>query len=352
MEENFNLMLPRQRVLRAMDFKAPDIIPLQIFPAPGGLYEHGQKLVDLIRSCGHDFGDLSHLTLPNPPQPEDFDPDSRYHAVKVDQWGTTWEYRIFGVWGHPIHWPLNDLCNLENYMAPPVPPTAGAGLDTAKATADAHRQKYFLLGNGGMLLERMRALRRFEYVLMDIADNTAEINQIADIILENDKGHVCRSLALDVDGVGFGDDLGTQNALMISPVTFQRFFKPRYRDLFEPIVRAGKHICFHSCGLISSILDDLREVGVTSIWPQLPLYDLRELAQRCRDLRISVQLHPDRGDLMQRGTPDQVRDHVHRLIETFDTANGGSWLYLEIDPGFPYANVEALFKIAMELRKC
>jgi hypothetical protein len=33
---------------------------------------------------------------------------------------------------------------------------------------------------------------------------------------------------------------------------------------------------------------------------------LHELKNRCRDLGISVQLHPDRGDLMQRGTPQQV----------------------------------------------
>jgi hypothetical protein len=29
---------------------------------------------------------------------------------------------------------------------------------------------------------------------------------------------------------------------------------------------------------------------------------------------------------------------------------GGSWLYIEVDPGFPYENVEALFQVAMEAR--
>ena len=68
-------MIPRERVLKAMDFQRPDIIPLQIYPAPSGLYEHGQKLLDLIKACGHDFGDLNGVTLPIPPGPEDFDPD-------------------------------------------------------------------------------------------------------------------------------------------------------------------------------------------------------------------------------------------------------------------------------------
>ena len=264
--------------------------------------------------------------------------------------GNNLGYRIFGIWGHPIAWPLDDLSKLDSYTAPPTPPTSGPALEAAKANADAHKQKYFLVGGGGELFEKMRALRRFEDVLMDLADDTPEINRMADIILDYDKGHVRWSLALDVDCVSFGDDLGTQNALMISPAVFRRFFKPRYKDLFEPAVRAGKHIFLHTCGQVSSILEDLREVGFDSIWPQLPLFDLPELAKRCRDLGMSVMLHPDRGDLMQRGTPDQVRDYVYRLLDTFDTANGGSWLYIEIDPGFPYANVEALFETAMELR--
>jgi hypothetical protein len=53
---------------------------------------------------------------------------------------------------------------------------------------------------------------------------------------------------------------------------------------------------------------------------------------------------------MQRGTPAQIRDYVLRLLDTFDTANGGSWLYIEIDPGFPWKNVEALFSVAREVR--
>jgi hypothetical protein len=343
-------MIPRERVLKAMDFQTPDIIPLQIYPAPSGLYEHGQKLLDLIKTCGHDFGDLSGLTLPEPPGPDDFDPDGRYHTFRTDEWGTKWEYRIYGIWGHPVEWPLNDLSKLDSYKAPQTPPSSGPEFESAKSYAEIHKQKYFLMGGGGALFEALRWLRRFEYILMDIADDTPEINRIADIVMEYDKGHICRSLALDVDAVSFGDDLGTQNALMISPEVFKRFFKPRYRELFEPIVKSGKHICFHSCGQISSVLDDLREIGVDAVWPQLPLYNLRELKNRCRDLGISVQLHPDRGDLMQRGTPQQVREYVYRLIDTFDTANGGSWLYIEIDPGFPFANVEALFEIAIELR--
>jgi len=136
----------------------------------------------------------------------------------------------------------------------------------------------------------------------------------------------------------------------VAPDVWRRFFKPRYRELFEPIRRANKDIFFHCCGRVTPILEDLREVGVTVIWPQLTAFELTDLARRCRELRLTVELHPDRGDLMQRCGPDQIRAYLARLFDVFDTTHGGSWLYLEIDPGFPFENVEALFDVARQMR--
>lgn len=344
-------MLPRQRVEAAIGFRAPDVVPLRIYAAPGGLYEHGERLADLIRACGHDFGDLSGLTLPPLPGPEDFDPDGRYHAVRTDEWGTTWEYRIYGIWGHPIAWPLNDLDRLASYRPPDPPPWEGPDVDAARAACRAEQARYFVLGGGGSLFEKLHSVRRFEDVLMDLAADTPQIHRLADLIVEHYLAHVRRAVAIGVDGVAFGDDYGTQEALIVSPQTWRRFFKPRYQVLFEPVRRAGKRIFFHTCGQVGPILEDLRDLGVDVIWPQLTAFDVAELARRCRDLGLTVELHPDRGDLMQRGTPDQVRRYLYRLLETFGTAEGGSWLYLEVDPGFPWPNVQALFETAMELRE-
>jgi len=343
-------MLPRERIEAAISFRPPDKLPLRIFAAAGGLYEHGQKLVDLIKACGHDFGDLSGLTLPEPPGPEDFDPDGRYHAIRTDEWGTTWEYRIYGIWGHPTAWPLNDLSRLDSYVPPPPPAAEGPEVEAARTACAVQRERYFLLGFGGSLFEKLHSLRRFEEVLMDIALDTPEINRIMDLITAYAAGHVSRSLALDVDGVAFGDDYGTQEAPLLAPDTWRRFFRPRYERLFAPIRAAGRRICFHTCGRVGPWLQDFRELGMDVIWPQLTAFDVPELVRICRDLGLAVELHPDRGDLMQRSTPEQVRSYVYRLLEAFDTASGGSWLYLEVDPGFPWANVEALFGVAMELR--
>jgi hypothetical protein len=343
-------MLPRERVHAALSYKTPDRIPLEIHPSPAGLYEHGPKLLELMKACGHDFGDARRFAMPDPPGPEAFDADGRYHALHRDEWGTTWEHRIFGIWGHPVEWPLNDLCALPQWRAPDPRADGGPVFEKALSDAALHRRTWFQTAGAGALFETLRAVRRFELVLMDLEDDTPEINRIADVVNGDNKDQVRHALRLGADAVAFGDDLGTQNNLMVSPDVFRRFFKPRYAELFAPAVAAGTRVFFHSCGQVTTILEDLREVGVDAVWPQLPLYDLPELARTCRDLRLCVQLHPDRGELMQRGTPGQVRDYVLRLLDTFDTTHGGSWLYLEVDPGFPWENVEALFKAAMEAR--
>lgn len=235
-------------------------------------------------------------------------------------------------------------------LRPPPPATTGPDFEAARNSVARHKQRFFYLGSGGSIFETLHSLRRFEDVLMDIALDTPEINRIADLITTRTAGCVQHALALDADGVEFGDDVGTQNGLIVSPETWRRFFRPRYESLFAPIIEAGKKILFHSCGQITDLLEPLKEIGVDVIWPQLPAYDLPELARRCRDLDLAIELHPDRGDLMQNAPPQDVRDYVMRLLDTFDTSSGGSWLYLEVDPGFAYANVETLFETVMELR--
>ena len=343
-------MTSRERVFAALEFKPVDVSPLRIFPAQGGLSDHGEKLLALIRSTGHDFGDFPGLALPEPPKPGDFDASGRYHAFRTDAWGTTWEHLIPGIWGHPVKWPFADWSALETYRCPPPPPASGPEFDALRATWKDLRRTCYHMEWGGSLFEKLHSIRRFEDVLMDIATDAPEIHRLADLIVENVEGWVARALALGADAVQFGDDFGTTTGPILSPVSWRRFFKPRYERLFAPIRAAHKQIFFHICGRVLWLLDDFADLGVNVIWPQLTLYDAREMAMRCRLRRLVVEIHPDRGELMQHGTPGRVRETVLRLLDDFETLRGGSWLYIEIDPNFPRANVEALFAVARELR--
>ena len=52
------MMLPKQRVISSINFDRPDVVPVRIKVTEGGLRDHGQKLLDLIKRCGHDFGKI------------------------------------------------------------------------------------------------------------------------------------------------------------------------------------------------------------------------------------------------------------------------------------------------------
>ena len=68
--------------------------------------------------------------------------------------------------------------------------------------------------------------------------------------------------------IQMGDDLGTQQALEISPRLYREVFKPRQKLIFETVKRRSNlRVFLHSCGAIADIIPDLIEVGVEILNP-------------------------------------------------------------------------------------
>jgi uroporphyrinogen decarboxylase len=342
-------MTSRERVRAAMDFGKVDIAPLQYYYASIGYYEHGEKLNDLFEGLPGDFEPFSRQPIPRP-GPECYDADGSYHSFVTDEWGTLRERRIFGVWGIPCEYPLDDMSRLNRYRPPEKPALSGPAFDQAFQKAQEHKKQYYKLHPTGSLLERMCALRRDADVLCDIALNEPDIHRVADMILDQSAAEVALAIKIGADGIAFGDDYGTERGLIMSPEMWRGFFKPRLAALFRPAVEAGLHVVFHSCGKLMELLPDLRAVGVTAIWPQLPAYNMIELAARCKDLGLAVAVHTDRANTMTYGKPEDVKDLVKREYETFRMGDGGSWFYVEADNGFPFENLEALVDQIAEYR--
>ncbi len=335
-------MLPRERVIAALRFEPPDVVPLECHPSPAGLHEHGARLQELFRQHPHDFGDFSALPLPTP-APAHVQPDGSYCELRTDAWGVQWRHLVFGIAGHPEARPLDDWANLSAWRPPEPPSPAGVDFEAARQRAQEHRRHYFLKAGWGGIFEVLHSVRRFEDVLMDLALNTAEINRLADMICDVQGETLKYLLAVGADAIQMGDDFGTQEALILSPETWRRFFRPRYARMLAPAREAGVPIFFHSCGAVDALLPDLADLGVNAIWPQVNLFDWPALHRTCRELKLAVALHPERSHTLTNGTPEQVTRHVDDLVAAFRPQEGGSWLYLEIDNGFPLSNVEALF---------
>jgi hypothetical protein len=342
-------MLPRERVLAALAFERPDVVPLEFHPSPAGAYEHGARLRELWLRHPGDFGNNAEFPMAQP-DPRWIDAEGRYCELRRDEWGVLWKHRIFGIAGHPVERPADDVSALARLAPPPLPPDRGPEFERERARAAAHMRTYFLKSGWISIFEVMHALRRFEDVLMDIESDCEEAHHLADFVAGHQARVIDYLLRRGVDAVQFGDDFGTQSAPLLAPATWRGFFKPRFARLMEPIHRAGKKVFFHTCGCSAWMLEDLAELGVHAIWPQLNVYVERDLARRCRDLRMAIALHPDRGSLMTKGTPAEVRATVARLADTFAITGGGAWFYIEIDSGFPFENIRALIEAVTELR--
>ncbi len=342
-------MTSRERVKKAMHFMPPDKVPVQYYYAPVGYYEHGETLNDLYSELPGDFGPFERMAVPAPAENE-YEADGSFHAFRRDEWGTLKEYRIFGIAGMPVEYPLADISKLESYAFPPAPALSGPKFEEHCKRVKKHQEQYYFLQGAGSLFERLVALRPETDVLCDIALNEPGISRLADKIIEYYSDFVSLAVKAGADGISFGDDYGTERSLVMNPVTWRSFIKPRLKELFLPAVKAGLDIHFHSCGQVGAVLDDFREIGVTSIWPQLPAYNMEELAARCRSLGLAVAIHTDRANIMTHGTPSDVRDLVKREYEVFQMAQGGAWFYIEADNGFPFENLEALVETIKEIQ--
>lgn len=343
-------MTRRTRVHNALHYKPVDKVPVRYYYCPVGYYEHGDKLNDLYATLPGDFEPFRRCEIPHPPA-SDYDENGRYHAFKTDEWGVMWQYRIFGVAGIPCRHPVNSPEEAEAYRTPPLMLCDGPEYeDFAQAIALQKEQDYPAMVQCGSLYERLISLYGDENVLCDIVMDEPGIHKLADKVIEYNRAWVDRAVKAGADMISFGDDYGTERSLIMGAKTWRSFFKPRLKELFEPAVKAGLDIHFHSCGQVMEILPDLKELGVTSVWPQLPAYNMEELAARCRELELAVEIHTDRARTMTFGTPQQVKDLVRREFDTFRMMDGGAWFYIEADNDFPFANLEALVEAVSQYR--
>jgi len=156
-------------------------------------------------------------------------------------------------------------------------------------------------------------------------------------------GRLARDFGDRIDAIGFSDDYGAQNALLISPAHWRRFFKPHLRRMYDRIHAAGKFVYLHSCGHVTPIVGELIELGVDMLQPIQPesmdIFALkREFGRQITFAGgISTQY------TLPFGTPQQVRDETLRCLD--EMGAGGGYVAAPakpILPGVPLANAVAL----------
>lgn len=271
------------------------------------------------------------------------------------------------------NWPFlqdDDLARLEDLFhecmwtavaAPPGPIAAGA--DGARRLAEGaarlrgETDRAIVAPFGGNLLEMGQFFYRNDNFLMLLAGNPGRAHEFLDRVVEIHLENLERFLAAvgpHIDVIVFGDDLGMQSGPQMSPKMYHEFIQPRERIMWRRTRELAPHvkINLHCCGGVRPLLPGLIEAGLDAINP---------VQISCRGMD-PAGLKSDFGDrltfwgggcdtqeMLVRGTPSQVREHVLRLMAIWRP--GGGYVFQQVHnilAHVPPANVVAMFDAVRE----
>lgn len=327
-------MTSRERVLSAIELRGPDRVPFQHAVFPGAFWRHGQKLVDFLNARPDDFGGRNFSI---PPEPQIEGDIEEY----VDEWGSRWLRRKGYSAGEVKEAPIKSWDDLSRYQFPPI--ADDSVFEQIAQQLQSPERDWFSAPGGFILFERLQWLRTSEQLFIDLAEEPEPLHELADRIVEWNIQHIRKWLQAGADAIGFADDWGAQDRLLISPRQWRSFFKPRYKRMFDVVKEAGKKIFFHTDGWTVDIWDDLIEIGVDVLNPQHPLMPYDLLKARLAG-RVCVRSDLDRQHIIPFGTPEQVRQHVKETVDLFGRFNGGLILHGEIGPEVPWENIVAMYE--------
>ena len=317
-------MPPLTDRFKAMTYQHPDFIPVGVSLLPATWMKYRDDLDRLVARHPVIFG-------AHQPGQRDFDAvwKSTYRAgAHVDAWGCVWSNVHDGmeaiVTGHPV--PTRaDVWKLQ-------PPTKDDGFPH------------------GFMFLRLTDLRGFEEAMLDFAEEPPELQRLLDVVLAYNERQLDLLLAKQKEPttLGFGDDLGMQHALPMSPAKWRKYLKPCFAKLYQRCRAAGHWVYMHTDGHIWEVIPDLVECGVNVINPQVRANGLANLARVCKG-KVCVSLDLDR-QLFPFCTPAEIDAHVRAAVETLGAPEGGLMLGAECAPDVPLANIEAICQALEQYR--
>ncbi len=147
-----------------------------------------------------------------------------------------------------------------------------------------------------------------------------------------------------LDAVFFGNDLGSQEDLLISPAAFEKFVLPGVEKVATQARSFGLKTVFHSCGAISRIIPMLIDAGIDALNPLQAKAAGMEAEKLGRQFRGHLTFigGVDTQELLPFGTPEQVKSEVRRLKEVFGQRYIVSPSHETLLPNVPPENVLAM----------
>jgi uroporphyrinogen decarboxylase len=329
-------MKPRERMLMALNHEEPDRCPMyvgftpefshrlekdldlgsDIFHNPNG----SGNTFQLERSLGVDML-LTHVGWANSYYQE----GSEY----MDEWGVGWravEYSTPYGPGHyteMVYHPLAQDKAITTYKAPD--PNRSALYEDTAWSLRTFKDGYWIVGGTvTTIFEAAWGLRGYERLLQDFALNPDLAEQVLDFPYYYHLEAAKKLVEMGVDMIWLGDDVGAQNAMLISPKMWRRFLKPRMANLIAQLksINPQVKVAYHSDGQIYPIIPDLIEIGLDVLNPIQPQsMDPAKLKNEYGE-RLCFWGSIDEQYTLPFGTPADVRNEVIQRLKILGKDGG------------------------------
>jgi uroporphyrinogen decarboxylase len=191
---------------------------------------------------------------------------------------------------------------------------------------------------------------------MDLYMDPLNVHRLLDKLLEMHMDFLsktCEAVGDIVDVIKFGDDLGTNTGPFIPNEIYNEFFGPRHKILCDYVkANSSAHTMLHCCGGIYQLIPELIEAGFEILNP-VQINAVNMEPERLKNEFGNELTFWGGGcntqSILNRATPQQVKDHVKHNLEIF--SKGGGYVFNSIHnimPDVPPQNIVAMFEAVNE----
>jgi uroporphyrinogen decarboxylase len=247
----------------------------------------------------------------------------------VDEWGVGWTLQGYetpfgkGHYTEIVGNPLADDAAIASYKAPD--PNRPELYTESENVIREFKDEYWIVGvTVTTIFETAWALRGYERILMDFALKPDLVDELLEIPYQYHLTAAKKLVEMGVDMIWTGDDVGTQNAMLISPKTWRKFLQPRMANFIAELkaINPDVKVAYHSDGNILSIIPELVEIGLDVLNPIQPAsMDPAQVGKEFGD-KLCFWGSIDEQYTLPMGTPAEVEAEVIKRLQTIGK-NGG-----------------------------
>ena len=219
---------------------------------------------------------------------------------------------------------------------------------------DQFKKDYWIVGvTVTTMFETAWALRGYEKTLKDLIFNPDYVRKLFDIPFGYHLTAAKNLVELGVDMIWIGDDVGTQNQMLISPDTWRRLFKPYMATFISALkeINPAVKIAYHSDGVINQIIPDLIEIGLDVLNPIQPLCMDPARIKKEYGANLCFWGTIDEQHTLPFGTPEDVKNEVITRLNTIGKSGGliiGPTHHIQLDT--PLENFQAMVDTIVNTR--